>query len=145
MRYHLCQDSFWKVVKTAKTSDSKDCRKISFGHHCTSRGQAWTFHWPPTYVHVDIHVPTLPIYFKIQRTANIRILILFNIVSSNKAVPQIFLQIALYFYMETTIVFCSKLFPPNSCFLQHIQFILNFVHVDIYKTTHPPDVDNHGH
>ena len=36
MRYHLCQDSFWKVVKTAKTSDSKDCRKISFGHHCIS-------------------------------------------------------------------------------------------------------------
>ena len=35
MKYHLCQDSLWKVVETAKTSDSKDCRKISFGHHCS--------------------------------------------------------------------------------------------------------------
>ena len=35
MRYHLCQDSFWKVVKTAKTSDSKDKCSVCFWHHCT--------------------------------------------------------------------------------------------------------------
>ena len=36
MRYHLCQDSFWKVVKTAKTSDSKDKCSVCFWHHCTT-------------------------------------------------------------------------------------------------------------
>ena len=36
MRYHLCQDSFWKVVKTAKTSDSKDKCSVCFLHHCIS-------------------------------------------------------------------------------------------------------------
>ena len=32
--------------------------KISYIYRPTSRGQAWTFHWPSTYVHVDIHQPT---------------------------------------------------------------------------------------
>ena len=40
-----------------------------FDHPPTSCGQAWTFYLPPTYVHVDIFVPTpfyqLNMYFKI--------------------------------------------------------------------------------
>ena len=40
-----------------------------FDHPLTSCGQAWTFYLPPTYVHMDIFVPTpfyqLNVYFKI--------------------------------------------------------------------------------
>ena len=50
------QYALWNLNKGSFTNHVDKIWPI-FDHPPTPRGQAWTFPWPPTYVHVDIHEP----------------------------------------------------------------------------------------
>ena len=128
-----------------------------FDHPPTSSGRPWTYQWPPTYVHVDIHVPiswnqsicTLKfrslmkvvilfvIYNWASKTCELPILMMLGSGPNlgNKFFTKNFLLLAIFgsLVLNLSGILSTWTFelPPT---------YLTWTIVDIWSTTHPPNL-----
>ena len=141
-------DQSWQLQTKGSFINHVDKILTIFDHPPTSNGRPWTYQWPPTYVHVDIHVPTSwnqsICTLKFRSLMKVVILfVIYNRGSKTCALPILMMLGSgpnlgdKFLTKKLSLTYNFWKFGPQSFW--------HFVHMDIWATTYLLKMDNSGH